>query len=175
TGFVQNGRLEVYMSVTFIVLAAALLVPMIGFAELPQMPSFAGMRIYEAGVLAVALVGLGAVLYARSRLAAIASLGIQGFAVAVLFMLFGAADLSFTQFMVETLTVVILALVMTRLKLSPADRRPSRRRVFDVSVASLCGLGLALILLRVVQMPFDPALSTFFAEYERVIAHGRNI
>jgi multicomponent Na+:H+ antiporter subunit A len=47
------------------------------------------------------------------RLTAIVSLGIQGFAVAVIFLLFGAADLSFTQFMVETLSVVILALVMT--------------------------------------------------------------
>ena len=39
----------------------------------------------------------------RSRLTAIVSLGIQGFAVALLFMLLGAPDLSFTQFMIETL------------------------------------------------------------------------
>ena len=47
---------------------------------------------------------------------------------ALLFMLFGAPDLSFTQFMVETLSVVILALVMTRLRLSPTDHRPARAR-----------------------------------------------
>ena len=71
------------------------------------------------------MIGLGAVLRANNRLTAIVSLGIQGFAVALLFMLLGAPDLSFTQFMIETLSVVILALVMTRLRLSPADHRPA--------------------------------------------------
>lgn len=69
------------------------------------------------------MVGLVAVLTASSRLTAIIALGIQGFAVAVIFLLFGAPDLSFTQFMVETLSVVILTLVMTRLRLSPSDHR----------------------------------------------------
>jgi multicomponent Na+:H+ antiporter subunit A len=76
------------------------------------------------------LVGLGGV-YARDRLTAIVSLGIQGFAVALFFMLFGAPDLSFTQFMVETLSVVILALVMTRLRLSPQDHRSAREKILD--------------------------------------------
>ena len=68
---------------------------------------------------------------AKNRLTAIVSLGIQGLAVALMFMLLGAPDLSFTQFMIETLSVVILALVMTRLKLSLVDRRSAGARVLD--------------------------------------------
>ena len=64
------------------------------------------LTFYEWGVIAIALIGLGAVLVARTRLVAIVSLGIQGFAVALTFMLFGAPDLSFTQFMVEVLSVL---------------------------------------------------------------------
>jgi len=175
TRIVQSGRLDVYMTVTFIMLAAALLVPMIGFGELPAAPDFAPLRFYEWTVLIIAIIGLGAVVYARDRLTAIVSLGIQGFAVALLFMLLGAPDLSFTQFMVETLSVVILALVMTRLRLSPSDHRPAGQKALDFSVATLCGTGLGLLLLRITQVPFDPALSEFFAEHSRVIAHGRNI
>ncbi|MCT7373452.1 putative monovalent cation/H+ antiporter subunit A [Chelativorans salis] len=175
TGIVHNGRLDVYMTVTFIALAAALFVPMIAFGELPAVPGLPSLPFYEVTVLAVGFIGLGAVIYARDRLTAIVSLGIQGFAVALIFMLLGAPDLSFTQFMVETLSVVILALVMTRLKLSPADHRPTRQKVLDISIASLCGAGLGLILLRVTQVPFDGTLSVFFAENARVIAHGRNI
>ncbi|WP_309084111.1 putative monovalent cation/H+ antiporter subunit A [Chelativorans sp.] len=175
TRIVQNGRLDIYMTATFIALALSLLVPMIRFGELPSWPVFVPLRFYEWTVLVIALIGLAAVVYARDRLTAIVSLGIQGFAVALLFMLLGAPDLSFTQFMVETLSVVILALVMTRLRLSPADHRPLGQRTLDVSVAALCGTALGLLLLRVSQLPFDLALSDFFAENARVIAHGRNI
>ena len=94
----------------------------------PAMPKLPDYRFYEWGILAIAVLGLIAVLIAKTRLTAIVSLGIQGFAVALIFMMFGAPDLSFTQFMVETLSVVILALVMTRLNLSPSDHRPLSAR-----------------------------------------------
>ncbi|UUP18885.1 putative monovalent cation/H+ antiporter subunit A [Nitratireductor thuwali] len=175
TGIVQNGRLDYYMTATFVALALALFVPMILFGELPAVPAFPDLRFYEWIVLAIAFIGLGAVLYARDRLTAIVSLGIQGFAVALLFMLLGAPDLSFTQFMVETLSVVILALVMTRLRLSQADHRPTGEKAVDITIAAACGAALGLMLLRVTQVPFDDTLSVFFAEYSRAIAHGRNI
>ena len=73
----------------------------------------------------MAVIGLVALLIAPSRLVAILALGIQGTAVALIFLLFGAPDLAFTQFMVEILSVVILALVMTRLR--PRQGRQPRR------------------------------------------------
>ncbi|MCV6602238.1 MAG: DUF4040 domain-containing protein, partial [Cohaesibacter sp.] len=109
------------------------------------------------------------------RLTAIVSLGIQGFAVALIFMLFGAPDLSFTQFMVETLSVVIIALVMTRLSLKEHDPRPLYQFILDALVAVAIGGGMALLLISVTQVPFDPSLSNFFTENSRLIAHGRNI
>jgi multicomponent Na+:H+ antiporter subunit A len=175
TKIVQNGRLDIYMTVTFIAVALALLLPMILFDELPFAPAFPDLWFYEWTVVAIAIIGLGAVVYAQDRLTAIVSLGIQGFAVALLFMLMGAPDLSFTQFMVETLSVVILALVMTRLRLGVSDHRPTRQKVLDVSVAGACGLAFGMLLLKVTQIPFDETLSTFFKNYSLVIAHGRNV
>jgi multicomponent Na+:H+ antiporter subunit A len=172
---VQSGRLDVYMKVTFTVIALALIVPMAAHSEWPAVPSSPGLKVYEWAVLAIGLIGIGAVVRARSRLTAIVSLGIQGFAVALLFMLLGAPDLSFTQFMIETLSVVILALVMTRLRLSAADHRPLNARVVDGAVAIGGGLGFCLLLLKSVELPFDGRLSTFFTTYSRAIAHGRNI
>ena len=163
------------MSVTFIVIALALLAPMALFGEWPGWPAWPNLDFYEWAVLVIALIGLGAVLRANNRLTAIVSLGIQGFAVALLFMLLGAPDLSFTQFMIETLSVVILALVMTRLKLSPRDRRPAGARVLDGAIAIAAGLGFGLLLLKVTQLPFDAALSQFFSAHSKAIAHGRNI
>jgi multicomponent Na+:H+ antiporter subunit A len=175
TGVIQNGRLEVYMTVTFVMIALAIWVPMLTFDELPAMPPVPDLAFYEWTVFAIAVIGLGAVVYAADRLTAIVSLGIQGFAVALLFLLLGAPDLSFTQFMVETLSVVILALVMTRLRLHPSDHRPAAEKLLDMGIAGACGIGLAMLLLKVTQVPFDATLSEFFSTYSYVIAHGRNI
>ena len=175
TKFVQNGRLDIYLTVTFATVALALLVPMFLYDELPEMPSLPGLLAHEWTIFAIAVIGLGAVVYAKDRLTAIVSLGIQGLAVALLFMLFGAPDLSFTQFMIETLSVVILALVMTRLRLSPSDHRPAGEKAVDVTIAGACGLAFGLLLLKVTEMPFDATLSRFFEAHSLAIAHGRNI
>lgn len=175
TGVVQNGRMDFYMAVTFVAVALAMLVPMVAYGELPQWPAFPDLTFYEWTILAIAVIGLGAIIQAKDRLTAIVCLGIQGFAVAVIFMLMGAPDLSFTQFMVETLSVVILALAMTRLRLTVADHRPLGEKVTDTAIAILCGGALGLYLLRVTQVPFDPTLSEFFQTYSYAIAHGRNI
>ena len=176
TRLLQPGRLDFYMKATFIIVAAAIIVPMVVYDELPAFPEWpSNPPFYELFIIAIAAIGLISVLYAEDRLTAIVSLGIQGFAVAVLFMLFGAPDLSFTQFMVETLSVVILALVMTRLRLTPTDRRPLGRTVVDMSIALACGVAFMLLLLSVTQLPFDASLSEFFTRYSVSIAHGANI
>lgn len=175
TGIIHNGRLDIYLTVTFIAVAVGIFTPMLAFSELPVAPAFPDLLFYEWVVIVIAAIGLAAVVYARDRLTAIVSLGIQGFAVALLYMLMGAPDLSFTQFMVETLSVVILALVMTRLRLSPSDHRPASQKALDITISAACGAGFGLLLLKVTQQPFDATLSEFFNAHSKVIAHGRNI
>ena len=113
--------------------------------EWPAVPAFPELYFYEWLLVLIAVLGLFAVIWAQNRLTAIVSLGIQGFAVAVFFMLLGAPDLSFTQFMVETLSVVILALAMTRLRLSPQDHRSAVQTVTDGAIALVVGGALTLL------------------------------
>lgn len=172
---VQPGRLELYILMMVAATAAVLITPMIMLGEAPGLPDLVMPRLKEAAVMAIALLGLVAVIVARTRLTAIVSLGIQGFAVAMLFVLFGAPDLAFTQFMVETLSVVILALVLTRLSLGERDHRPAGQMVLDGVLATAAGGALAALLLKVSQVPFDRTLTDFYDQYSRVIAHGRNV
>ena len=172
----QPGRIEVYMTATFAVIALALLLPPALYGEWPHLPVWpAGVPFHELAVMALAVLGIGAVLRAENRLTAIVALGIQGFCVAMLFLLFGAPDLAFTQFMIETLSVVILALAMTRLRLTPRDHRPLREKIPDAVIAIACGLGFALYLLKVTQGRFDTALTDFFNLYSKTVAHGANV
>lgn len=178
TRFIHFGRLEGYMTITFALVALVLWVPLTLFGEWPDLaslPSVSSITFYELALIILAVIGIVAVLLAKDRLTAIVSLGIQGFAVALIFMLFGAPDLSFTQFMVETLSVVILALVLTRMSLFKRDHRSFWQSMMDATIAIACGIGFTALLLTIVTRPFDGRLSDFFAEYSFAIAHGRNI
>lgn len=171
----QPGRLEFYLTVVFAVVAASLLGPLFAWGELPSWPRWPAMQVHEAAFMLIALIGIIAVLTARSRLTAIVALGIQGFAVAVLYLLFGAPDLSFTQFMVETLSVVILALIMTRLRLDVTDHRGLAQKLLDGAIATACGAGFMLFLFRAMDVPFNTELTRFFSEYSKLAAHGANV
>jgi len=176
TRFLHHGKLEFYLIVIFLALSAATFGPVLMHSEaLPALPAIPHMSFYEWGIMVVALIGLISVVVGRTRLVAIVSLGIQGFAVAIIFMQFGAPDLSFTQFMVEIFSVVILALVMTRLRLDQRDHRILEEAVRDGALAIVAGAGLTVVLYLVLQSQFDPRLSEFFARTSVPLAHGHNI
>lgn len=175
TRTLHHGRLEIYMLVLFIALALALYLPMIITGTLPAMPELAPLTFYEWGAILIAVLGLITVLLSVTRLAAIVALGVQGFAVAVIFMLFGAPDLAFTQFMVETLSVIILALVMTKLHLDARDHRMLEERVRDGAVALAVASGFAVMLVAVLGVDLDLSLTELFRATSTPIAHGRNI
>jgi multicomponent Na+:H+ antiporter subunit A len=175
TRMTQSGRFERYMTLTFLMLAVALLAPLVFGGELPGWPAFPVARLQDWAMVLIAAIGILAVVWAKDRLTAIVSLGIQGFAVSLIYMLFGAPDLSFTQFMVETLSVVILALVMTKLNLSPADHRPHGAKVLDFSIAAAIGAGFTLLMFKVLENPVSQALPQFFADFSYTLGHGRNI
>ena len=175
TQVLHHGRLELYLVIVFVGFALAVGMPTLVHGAWPEIGAMPDLTFYEWGVIAIALIGLVAVLVARTRLVAIVSLGIQGFAVALTFMLFGAPDLSFTQFMVEVLSVVILALVMTRLYLDQRDRRVPYEMVRDGSLALLCGAAVSVLLLTILQYPLDMRLTELFAATSVPIAHGHNV
>jgi multicomponent Na+:H+ antiporter subunit A len=175
TRTLQHGRLEFYLVVVFAMLAAAVLLPLWLLDGFPSLPPTPHLALHEWGVVALAAVGVVTVVYAQSRLFAILALGVQGLAVAILFLLVGAPDLGFTQFMVEILSVVILALVMTRLDLDRNDGRPFEDLARDGALAVLCGVGLTALLWAVLDRPLDMRLADFFNANSVPVAHGHNV
>lgn len=171
----HHGQLELYLLVLFLMLALAAIVPLWSLGGLPALPGRIDLTFYEWGTMLIAVIGIATVVAARTRLFAILALGIQGFAVALLYLLFGAPDLSFTQFMVEILSVVILTLVMTRLRLDRQDLRVFEDLVRDGGLALLCGLGITTLLFAVLQGTLDSRLSDFFNANSAPVAHGRNV
>lgn len=187
TRWLHHGQLELYLVVVFGAFAIALFGPLLAWGGLDWIVPAAdlgdwhlrlatlSLELYEWGVVGLAALGLAAVLVAPTRLAAILALGIQGGAVALIFLLFGAPDLAFTQFMVEVLSVVILTLIMTRLRLDQRDHRRFEDWARDGAIAIACGLGVSLILMLVITGTLDTRLSDVFTATSVPLAHGHNI
>jgi multicomponent Na+:H+ antiporter subunit A len=86
---------------------------------------------------------IAGVVQARSRLGAVATLGLTGFTVAGWFVLLGAPDLALTQLLVETLTVALVVVVFRRLPSSFARGGRPRKAIagiIAVSVGTATGL-----------------------------------
>ncbi|MBC6441307.1 MAG: putative monovalent cation/H+ antiporter subunit A [Rhodospirillales bacterium] len=175
TAKLQTGTLRHYLLVTMTVVATILVAPMIAMGDLSVSVTLPRTDFYIWGIALLALAGGFAIAIARSRLIAILSMGVLGMAVALIFVLFSAPDLAFTQLMVETLSVVILALVITRLPIYRSDWRGWPRAIRDSAIAVVVGVGFTLLLLTITGRPLDPVLSEFFAARSYTEAYGRNI
>lgn len=171
----HHGRLEVYLVVVFASLALVLVVPLALLDAMPTWPLASFPTPLEWGAAALAVAGLAGTVFAPTRLVAILAVGIQGVALGLVFILFGAPDLGFTQLLIEVLSVVILALVMTRLRVAMRNPRSLEDWLRDGFLALVCGTSVAILLLRVVQGAFDGRLSAFFAKSSFALGHGRNI
>jgi multicomponent Na+:H+ antiporter subunit A len=174
TRLAQNGHLASYLLMVLAATAAALLLPLL-FLGGPALPAIAALTPLEWLSVGLAVIGLVTILLAPSLLFGIISLGVQGLAAALIYLEFEAPDVSLTQFMVEVLSVAILALVMTRLHLGRPVQRPVRVALRDGLVAVLCGAGTTAALMAVLDGPFDARLGAFFEANATALAHGHNI
>jgi multicomponent Na+:H+ antiporter subunit A len=175
TSRLQTGTLRHYLLVTLLVLAFVLLFPVFLMGDLSLSLSVPPVDFYIWGVALLAVTGGIMIAIVRSRLISILSMGVLGVAVALIFLLFSAPDLAFTQLMVETLSVVILALVIARLPIYRSDWRGWFRAIRDAIIAGAIGLGFALLLLSITDRTLDLTLSEYFAQFSYTEAHGRNI
>lgn len=111
----------------------------------PEVPDYRAdvSRPVDWLLVGLLLVSVLAAVSVRSRLSALALVGITGFTVAMWFQVVGGVDLVLTQLLVEILTVVVAVLVLRRLpkKFLPT---PTRRTVSTGIVAVAAGLSAAL-------------------------------
>jgi len=131
-------------------------------------------RSVEIGLAALAVAAALAAVRFRSRLAAIAALGVVGSMLAVLYMIFGAPDLALTQFMVESLTVILFVLVFYYLpRFATLSGRTARAR--DAVMCALAGGLMSGLVLSVLRMAPPKTISEFFMRESVSAAHGRNV
>ncbi|WP_374449177.1 hydrogen gas-evolving membrane-bound hydrogenase subunit E, partial [Stella sp.] len=175
TRAIQHGSLRGYLRLLFAVTAAAILATLVLRGGL-ALPAFDAAGLDARALALIGLpVGALAAAAAPTVFVAILAMGLVGFTTAVLFLVFGAPDVAFTQFAVETLLVVIFAAAMTRMPIRRRSRRRPGERAADAAIAVATGTAVTLALLAVLAQPYDARLSDWFGAESLLAAHGRNV
>ena len=174
TGLIQSGRLHHYLTIIIFTTLGLVGYTFVTRNIVFSFQTFPELRFYEAGLAILILLAALAAVRSKSRLASVAALGVVGFGVALTFILFGAPDLAMTQLMIETMTVILLVLVLYHL---PGFARLSTRlqRRVDAVIALAAGAMMTLLVLVATSVEQFPPISGFFAENSYRLGHGRNI
>jgi multicomponent Na+:H+ antiporter subunit A len=174
TRVLQSGYLRYYLLVTITVAIGAVGITLLRFEGGTGTLPLIGIPLYEAGLLVLILVSAVAAAASSSRLAAVAALGITGYGVALVFVTYGAPDLAMTQFVVETLTVILFLFAFYDLPAAQFGRREGGAWVRDALVAGGAGALMTVLILAATTVARDPISSYFIARSEPD-AHGRNV
>ena len=133
-----------------------------------------GIRLFELIIALLMLAAAFVTVWVPSRIGAVVAMGVIGYGLALIFVDFGAPDLAMTQFLIETMTVILFVWVIYRLpKLKTEVARTERLRNALVAVAS--GVLMSVLVLVALSVREGSRLSGFFADNSYVLAHGRNI
>ncbi len=127
-------------------------------------------------LVAVMVLAVVVVVRAQSRILAVSALGLVGGGAALVFLVYGAPDLALTQLLVETLTLIIVSIVLLRLPpLAGTPNSATASRWLDGLVAIGTGIVVAGLCMAVTDGPIDRQLTAFFEHNSYIAAHGRNI
>ncbi|QJD58885.1 DUF4040 domain-containing protein [Pseudomonas sp. gcc21] len=176
-GNFQHGSLRAHVAL----LACAVSVTILGglwLVDAPLWPSESLAPLSLPGIVGALLAAGGAAGAAlkSGRLALVASLAASGLGLALFYLSVNAPDVALTQLMVETLTVVFLAVVLRRMPGLPAVGSGSgRNRRWQVIAACTVGVAVTLLIMAVVSQPLPGDIAEWLTENSLPGGYGMNV
>lgn len=174
TKFLQSGNLRYYLLtiiISMLVLSGYTIVQGQGIHWPEELTE---IRFYEAALAAIVLIAAAVAVRTTSRLTAIAALGIVGYGIALIFLLFSAPDLAMTQFLIESLTVILFVLAFYHLP-QFSQLTSNKNRILHAFISLIFGSMMSVLVLSAVGISIYPKISEYFLENAYTLAHGRDI
>ncbi len=174
TQILQSGSLRRYLLIIFSTSGFLLAYKLSLFDGLPRQLDLFEARLLDWATVLFILGGICMIVKTHSRMTALLSLGLVGFGIAMVFILYGAPDLAITQILVETLIVVLFMLVIYRL---PAfrDLSSNKTKFFDGIFAGTVGAIITLLVIKAQNLEIAPTVSGQFGEWSYTLAKGKNV
>ncbi len=175
TRMIQNGYLRLYLATIMTVTAVLAWYTVLAQADIGVIEfKWGEIRIHEWVLGIVTLVASIATVRAQTFLRAVMALGVVGYSVALFFVLYGAPDLAMTQFLIETLSLILFVFVFYYM---PPFKRFSTRGVImrHVAIGTAVGALFTLLVLVATSVQWHPTISTYFSQNSYLMGQGRNI
>ncbi|MEP6879822.1 MAG: monovalent cation/H+ antiporter subunit A, partial [Nitrosospira sp.] len=188
TQWLSTERLQVQLLLLICAAFASALIPLLqgglpagNLAVAAAHPAFALMWLVGAAC------AIGAATQAKyHRLAALSLAGAAGLATCMTFVWFSAPDLALTQLVVEMVTLVLILLglrwlpprfksIDEELRSLGARVRARTRRLRDLGLAIIAGVGMAALSFAVLTRQAGEGISPFFIENSLPLAGGANV
>ncbi|GAB3196704.1 multicomponent Na+:H+ antiporter subunit A [Pontibacter aydingkolensis] len=178
TMVLQNGNLRRYIIYLILFFSALMFyvlwhdTPHILFAS--RVVIIQELPFHDVVIFVLVSSALFYLLGTRSRLTSIVVMGLVGYSAALIYIMFGAPDVAATQFLIETLTVVIFVLLLHKL---PAFIYLSHqfKKYNYIAISILFGTVMTYTMLVVQDHTIESELKTYYGQTSLLEAHGRNI
>ena len=169
-GYLRNYILTIILFLTFLI--SYYLISHVTFQI--DFNSLLELTVYEVATLLIMIVAIFFAIFTKSRLSAVAAMGVIGYAICLIFVYYSAPDLAMTQFTIDTLTVILFVLVLYRLP-KYLNLSETKTRFRDGIVAILFGSLITILAIEVLQVSHAGETKRFYAENAYVLAKGKNI
>ncbi|HLR66524.1 Na+/H+ antiporter subunit A [Virgibacillus alimentarius] len=176
TNAYMNGSVRTYMAIilgtTFIVTLVFLLVT---DGVTINYDNLADITILEISVVLIITIAALGTIFSNNKLAAILILGVVGYGVAILFVIYRAPDLALTQLVIETVTVALFLLCFYHLPQLRKRTESIRTKSINASVAIGFGALMSLIAISAHSSNWFDTISDYFLETALSIGGGTNV
>ncbi|WP_061810644.1 Na+/H+ antiporter subunit A [Rossellomorea vietnamensis] len=171
TGFIRTYLVYIF---SFLI-AISLFAMWFNGAFAINLEEVAPVGIYEIAIALLLVISSVTILFAKSRLTSIISLGAAGYTVSLFFVLFRAPDLALTQLVIETVSVALFLLCFYHLpKLSRHEER-MRFKLGNALISIGVGVVVALFAISSYSSKMFESISKYYIENTHDKAGGENM
>lgn len=174
TVILQNGKQRNYISIILMTVLFLTSASLLDTNVIANINFELDLKFHEVLILLIMVISAIATIKSRGRLTAVATIGVLGFGIGLIFIIFSAPDLAMTQFAVETLTVILFVFVLYKLP-KFVDYSSKSERLRDALLSIALGLMVTVVILLVLNEEVPSELKTYYANSSYVLAKGRNI
>jgi multicomponent Na+:H+ antiporter subunit A len=174
TRLFQNGQFRWYLFATFTAIIIFVGGALGAEAQLSWPAVDTDVQYYEVALAGLIVLAALVAVRTKDRFVAILALSVGGYGVALLYLLFGAPDLAMTQFAIETLSLILLVIVIVHLP-GIQGEEPFSVRLRDAVVACGCGALVTAIMSVIVDLPLNRRVSEYLVENSYTEAQGHNV
>jgi multicomponent Na+:H+ antiporter subunit A len=176
TNTYMNGSLRRYMIfilVTIIVVTFSFIGLTSGFAL--DTSDIAEITIHEVLIAVAMAIAAVATIFTRNKIAAILILGVVGYGLALLFVIYRAPDLALTQLVVETITVALFLLCFYHLP-NLRERTDSKlEKSTNIIISVAFGALMTIVAISAHSTKLFDSISEYFIETSYKLGGGKNI